>query len=421
MSKVSGERFGGLWRNPNFLRLWGAQTVSLAGTQVSRLAIPLVAILTLDASATEVGIVAAAETLPYPIFGLFAGALVDRVRRKPILIGMDLARAGLFALLPLCWWFDWLSLPLLAGLAFAAGTCSVFFDVAAQSYLPVLVGRARLVDANSKFALSGAGTRVAGPGLGGVLIELISAPVAVGADAFSFLISGLLINRIRDREPSSSPPAATGSLAGEIAAGVGYVLWHPVLRPIAACTATFNLAVGIFTAVFVLFVTRELDITPGLLGLIFAAGGVGVLIGARLAGRLNDVLGTGRAIIAGVVIGACGSLTIALAPMPLALAIATLILGRIVYSVGTVMYDVVQVSLRQTVTPDAMLGRMNATIRVAVWGTLPLGSLLGGVLGEAAGLRPTLVLASGGMALAALWLWFSDVRSLGTYDDATWR
>jgi len=203
---VGSGRFGGLWRHAGFTRLWGAQSVSMFGTQVSQLAIPLVAILSLDASAGEVGVVAAASTLPYPLFGLFAGVLADRVQRRPILIWMDLGRAALLGVVPVCWWLDLLSWPLLVAVAFGVGTHSVSFDVAAQSYLPALVGRERLVEAISKFALSGAGTRVAGPGFAGALIELLSAPVAVGADAVSFLLSGLLIARIREREAATPPP-----------------------------------------------------------------------------------------------------------------------------------------------------------------------------------------------------------------------
>lgn len=394
------------------MRLWSAQTVSMFGTQVSRLAIPLIAILSLNASPAEVGIVAAAETLPYPLFGLWAGVLADRIRRRPILIWMDLGRAVLLGVVPVCWWLDLLSLPLLVALAFGVGTLSVFFDVAAQSYLPALVSRDRLVEANSKFALSGAGTRVVGPGFAGALIELLSAPFALGADAVSFLASGMLIARIREPETVTAQNVAERSVARDIRDGVGYVWRHPVLRPIAACTSTFNLAVGMFAAIFVLYATRDLEISPGVLGLIFAASGAGVLIGARLADHLRVAVGSGRAVASSVFVAAIGSLLVALAPSPMVLAAVVLGAGRVVYSIGTVMYDIIQVSLRQTVTPDELMGRMNATIRVAVWGTLPFGSLVGGFMGELVGLRPTLFVAVGGMFAASFWIVRSDVRNL---------
>jgi MFS family permease len=403
---------GELWRHPDFLRLWGAQTVSSFGTQVSLIALPLIAIVTLDASPLAVGLLAASGTLPFPLFGLFAGVLADRARRRTILIWTDLGRAALLAILPLSWWLDLLSLSLLIVVAFLAGTLTVFFDITAQSYLPEVVGRERLVDANAKFAVSSAGAHIAGPGIGGLLVQILSAPAAIIVDALSFLWSAVLIGRIRHAPGSLPAPGGRTPMLDDIREGLGFVWRHTYLRPIASCTATLNLSVGMAGALLILFATRELEIPAGLLGLLLAGSGLGGLLGARFAGRLSERLGIGRAIIAGALVTATGAALIPLAAGGIALAVVTVAAAQIVYTTGTVIYDVTQVSFRQAVTPDALLGRMNATIRVLIWGTLPLGSLLGGFLGGLIGLRPTLALAVAGMFLAVLWIALSDVRAL---------
>jgi MFS family permease len=407
-------RRGGLWSHADFLRLWSAETVSAFGTQVSLIALPLIAINTLDASPFTVGVLAAAGTLPFPVFGLIAGVLADRARRRTVLIWTDLGRGALLALLPLSWWLDFLSIPLLVVVAFLAGTLSVFFDITAQSYLPELVGRERLVDANGKFAVSSAGAHIAGPGIGGLLVEILSAPLAVAIDALSFLWSALMIGRIERLAAPARVGRTAAPMLDDIREGLRFVWRHAYLRPIAACTATLNLSVGMAAALLILFATRELDIPAGLLGLLLAGSGLGGLLGARFSGRLSERLGIGRAILAGALVTASGAALIPLASGGTMLAAVTIAASQVVYTTGTVIYDVTQVSFRQAVTPDALLGRMNATVRVVVWGTLPLGSLLGGFLGGQIGLRPTLALAVAGMFLAVLWIVLSDVRRLGT-------
>ena len=406
------DRFGGLWTEERFLWLWGAQAISMMGSEVSRLALPLVAILTLDASPFEVGILAAASTIPYPVLGLFAGVAADRFDRRPILISADLGRAALLALVPLLWWASWLSIPALVAVALMSGALSVFFDITAQAFLPEVVGRERLVEANSKFALSGAAVRLVGPGVSGGIVQLLAAPIAVGVDALSFLISGAMIRRTA---PGASPSAVRQpekSIRDDIREGVRYVWRHPVLRPIASSTATFNFSVGVFTAVFILFATSELEVSPARLGIVFGAGGLGVLVGSRIARRASERFGPGLTITASLLVAAIGLATMALAPATAA-AVAILVAGQAVYSLGTVTYDITQVSLRQQVTPDRLLGRMNATIRIAVWGTLPVGSLVGGLLGEVIGLRATLLVAAVIGMLAIGWVMNAGLPRIG--------
>ena len=399
-----------LWRHHDFLRLWGAQSVSQVGTQVSFLAIPVIAAVSLDASPREMGLLAAAETSPFLFFGLFAGVVADRMRRRPILIWTDIGRALLIGLIPALWWFDLLSLVNLTILAFGVGVLNVFFEVSYQSYLPALVDRSQLVEGNSKLETSRAGAQVAGPGLAGGLIQVAGAPIAVILDAASFLVSGLLLSRIQATEPAIEKPEEPASVWTDVRAGVSYILRHPLLRPIAFCTGTLNFFGGMLMALFVIFATRELGLSAGAIGIVFATGSLGFISGAVVAGRVGRVLGVGPAIIAGAAIAGFGQLGLAFANGSQPLILATLVGALAISGAGGAIYNITQVSLRQSITPDRMLGRMNATMRFLVWGTLPLGNLAGGLMGDALGLRSTLVFAGVGSLFAALWPAISDVR-----------
>jgi MFS family permease len=406
-----------LWRQPDFLKLWGAQSVSQVGTQVSLLAIPVIAAITLDASPGQMGLIAAAETFPFLLFGLFAGVIVDRMRRRPILIWTDFGRAALLFAIPVGWWLELLSISLLIAVAFLVGTLNVFFDVSYQSYLPALVRRADLVEGNSKLASSQAGAQVAGPGIAGGLIELLGAPVAVIVDAASFLVSGVLLGLIRKEEPEVEAPAGQRSIMRDIGEGLSYIGRHRLLRPIAACTGISNLFGGMAVAVLVLFAARELAITPGLLGLIFGIGSTGFLLGAILAGRVALKLGVGPAIIAAGFVACLGVSIIPLTGGSPLVASATLVVSVFISGFAGAIYNITQVSLRQAITPDRLLGRMNASMRFLVWGTIPLGNLAGGALGELIGLRGTLAVAAAGSLLAPLWPLLSDVRHVRDYAD----
>ncbi len=401
-----------LWRHPEFLKLWTAETISQLGTQVTLLGLPLIAILLLKANAFEVGLLGTVEFLPFILFGLPAGAWVDRLRRRPILIIGDLGRVLSLGSIPLVYELGHLTLLQLYVVAFVTGVMTVFFDVSYQSYLPSLVDRDKLVEGNAKLEGSRATAQLAGPGLAGGLIQWIGAPLAIIADAVSYLGSACFIFLIRKPEPPVEPhgPEGAPKIRSEIAHGLRYVLGNPLLRAIAACTASSNLFSQIGFSVFILYSVRRLGLNPGQIGLIFAIGNVGALLGALSGSALARRLGIGRTIVLSAAVFGPPWLLVPLAPssFPYPFLIGALFVGGF----GGVIYNMNQVGLRQAITPLRMQGRMNATMRFMVWGTIPVGAFLGGLLGNSIGLRPTLWLAGIGSCLPFLPVLLSPVRKL---------
>jgi len=403
---------GGLWRHANFLRLWTGQTISQFGTQITLLALPLTAALTLHATPAEMGILSATETAPFLLVGLFAGVWVDRLRRRPILLVTDCARGVLLFAIPLAALLDVLTIGLLYVVALLVGILTVFFDVVYQSFLPALVGREQLVEGNSKLEVSRSAAQIAGPGVAGGLVQLITAPMVIVVDATSFLISALFLAFVRVPEAAPAPRAERQTVWNDIGEGLHVVVGNPLLRAIAGCTGTGNLFGNMQLAVFVLFLTRTLGIGPGLLGLIYAVGSIGALVGALSAGRIARALGVGRAIIIAGAAGNIGWLLVSFLGGSVTLSASLLMAIWFFSSISGMVYNITQVSLRQAITPDHLLGRMNATMRFIVWGTLPIGALIGGALGSVIGLRPTILIGAIGQCLAFLWVFFSPVRAL---------
>ena len=400
----------GLWANADFLKLWAGQTISQLGTQVTLLALPLIAAVLLQASPLEMGILAAAEMAPFLLIGLPAGVWVDRLPRRPLLVAGDVGRAAALGTIPLAYALGALGMTQLYLVAFATGTLTVFFDVAYMSYLPSLVGRSELIEGNSKMEATRAGAQVVGPGLGGTLVQLLSAPVAIALDCLSFLVSAVFLLFIRGAEAPPAEQQARTSMRAEIGEGLRYVFTHPLLRPIASSTATSNLCSSAMWALYILFAVNELGLSAATLGLVFAVGNIGLLLGALFSSRLSRRFGLGATIIGAAMVSGLGGLHVPLATP--ATAVALLIASQTLVGTGNVVYNVNQVSLRQAITPDRLQGRMNATVRFVVWGTMPVGSLLGGVLGEWLGLRPAILLAAAGATLAFLWMVASPVRTL---------
>ena len=406
------EQAPNLTRHPEFLKLWVSETISLFGSQITLLALPLTAALALQATPGQMGILSAVEFAPFLLVGLFAGVWADRRRRRPILLWANLGRAVLLGSIPLAALFGLLRIEQLYAVGFGVGVLTVFFDIAYQAFLPTLVGRAQLVEGNSKLETSASLARIAGPGLAGGLVQLVTAPVAILLDSLSFLVSAVFLALIRTPE---SPPPRTGpqaSVWSDIREGLGVVLGNPLLRSIAACTGTANLFSSLLGSVFVLYITRELEMEPILLGAIFAVSSVGGLIGALLAGRIAGRLGLGPAIIGAQAVSGVAGLLIPVVTAPFALAVAAQMAAWFVLGLTNPIYNINQLSLRQAITPERLQGRMNATMRFLVWGTIPLGALLGGALGEQIGLRPTLVVGVCGSLLAFFWVLFSPVRNL---------
>jgi MFS family permease len=406
---------GGLWRHPDFLRLWSAQTISQFGSQISALALPLAAILVLDASAFEVALLGTIEYLPFLLFALPAGVWVDRLRRKPILVVADLLRGGLLASIPLAYALDALTIWQLYVVGFGTGVCTVFFDVAYQSYLPSLVDRGSLVDGNSKLEISRSGAQLAGPGLAGVLVGAITAPYAILADALSFLASALLVVRIRAEELLPER-AAKPSMRRELAEGLRYLLGHRFWRPIAITVAISNFFSTLSFSIFLVYLVRDLDLSAQVIGIVLALSNVGWVAGAVAAGRVSDRLGVGPTLVAAPLLFGPGLLLIPAAPQ--SQPIPFIVAGLIVATFGGIVFNVTGISFQQAVVPDRMLGRLNATRRFIVWGVIPLGSLTGGVLASQIGLRNTLWVGAILGSLSFLPILFSPVRSIGPMEDA---
>jgi MFS family permease len=411
---VTSPRTAGLWRHRDFRQLWAAETVSQTGTQVTQLALPVVAVTVLAASPFEMGVLSALETAAFLLIGLPAGAWVDRWRRKRVLVANDLVRALALASLPVAWAMHALGLPQLFVVAAITGAATVFFDVAYQSYLPALVARDQIVDGNGKLETSRAVAQVAGPGLTGVLLRVVSAPVLISVDAVSFLFSALFIGRIRT--PDVVPDRATRRpLRVEIAEGLSFVVRHPLLRRIVACTGTSNLFSAITYTLLVLYALRTLHLSQSTLGLVLSAGAIGGLLGAVVASPFARLVGEGRAIPLSVLLllpfAACAPLAVLGAP---AVLLAASSFG---FSWGSVVYNVTQVSFRQRLCPPHLLGRMNASVRFLVFGTMPLGGLLGGVLGSWLGIVPALWIGVAGQVLAALPVTLSPLMGMRDLPD----
>ncbi|MFC5287730.1 MFS transporter [Actinokineospora guangxiensis] len=398
-----------LRHHTDFKRLWVGDTIAQLGTNVGTIVLPLLAVGLLNASAFEMGLLTAAEYAAFLLIGLPAGAWVDRMRRRPMMIRMDLARAALLITVPVAWWLDALTFGHLVVVALLVGACTVFFDVGYQSYLPSLVGRELLVEGNAKLQASHSVAFTAGPALGGGLAQLIGAASALVTTGVGYLASAFFLSRISAAEPEPPRPA-TRDLRVEVMEGLRFVLGNRYLRSIVGCTATWNLFNGVNAAVMVLFLVNDIGLNEGSVGLVVGLAGVGGILGALLAGRIGRLLGQARTIWVAAVVSAPFGLLFPLAePGPM---LVVAVAGFLVVQAMGVVYNVAQVSFRQTICPDRLLGRMNASVRFIVWGTLPLGGLLGGVLGEWVGVRETVWVAVIGWAAAALWVVLSPLRAL---------
>jgi MFS family permease len=406
MSSVTGT---GLWAHRSFRRLWIGESVSQFGTMISQLALPLVAILVVHASTFQVGLLAALQTAAFLLIGLPAGAWVERMRMRRVLIAGDLARAAALGSIPAAGLAGVLTIGQLYAVALVTGVATVFFDVAYQSYLPQLVDRDQLVAGNARLQASESVSQIAAPGLGGLLIQAITAPYAVLADAVSFLWSAGWVTAIPDRPPRPERPPGR-HLVREIREGLSFVLGSRLLRAIAMCTSLSNLFSSISGAVLYVLLARDLHVSPGIIGLLGSAAAVGGLAGALGVGRLTAWLGQGPAIW--VSVAACGPCAFVAPFVQRNWTLVLLAVADAGIGAGVVLYNVIQLSFRQGLCPPGLLGRMNATMRFLVWGTLPLGGLIGGTLGTLIGVRATLLVAAIGGSFAFVPVFASPLRRL---------
>ncbi|MCL3859882.1 MFS transporter [Actinotalea sp. K2] len=414
MSTTSVTRRRSLVHHRNFRQLWVGDALGQFGAQLTGLALPVFAVTHLDATAWQMGVLNAAETAAFLVIGLPAGAWVDRMRKRRTLIVADLVRAAVLTVVVVAALTGHASMPLLyvAGLLISAGT--VFFDVAHQSYVPGLVGLDRIVEGNSKLQATHSVAMVAAPAVGGALLRVISAPALIAVTVVTYLLSAAAVGRI-DKPETLPRREDRRPLRTEIAEGLQFVVRQPLLRRIVACTSIGNLFNAVASALTVIFALRVLGLDEAGLGLVFSASAIGGLVGAVSADRAARWVGEGRIIVlSALAMGPAFTLS------PLALPLADLgvppevplVAGGALFSFAVVVYNVAQVSFRQRLCPPALLGRMNASVRFIVWGTVPLGGLLGGLLGTQLGIVPTLWVAAAGTALAALPVLLSPLRTM---------
>ena len=400
-----------LLKDGNFRRFWAAQSISIFGSYISAVAVPLVAVVVLDATAVQMGLLTMFARLPYLLF-LFAGAWVDRMRRRPVLIISDLVNAALLGTVPLMFWGDSLSLPWLYFVMFGVGVGFVFYEVAYSAFVPRLVAPPHRAEANAKLQLSESVAQVGGPGIAGLLVARIAAPFVVALDAVSYLVSAILNIFVKVEEPPPPPPSQRPNVFVSIGQGLKWLWTQPMLRPLTLAAAFYMLCYTAIQALYFLFAIDELGLSRTLVGIVVAIGGPGAILGAWLSDRVMTWLGPGRALLWMAAIGNGSLMLVALAVRPVWIAAGMLALSQILVGFTTQVYMVSMITLRQAVAPQDMQGRVAATHRAVGLGLAPVGALAGGLLAGAVGLRPTLLIAAIGVLIPVLLLVFSPVPSL---------
>ena len=403
----------GLWRHGGFLRLWAGETASQFGEQFGNLAIPVIAVTVLGASSFEVGLLNAAETLAFLVIGLPAGAWIDRWIKRRVMLRVDLIRAVLLAAIPVLWFTHVLAFWQLLVVATAVGVCSVFFDVSYQSFIPNLVRNDQIGDANSKLETSAQVARIAGPAAAGGLLALLVAPLLLGVTAVTYLLSFFALTSITDTEVAK-PVEDRRPLVVEIKEGLSWVFHQPLLVRIVLCTGIGNLVSALAMTMMPLLVLRELGLSPAIYGLIGSAGAVGGLLGASLSSRIQKWIGEGHAIPVAQLIYSVSLFFAPLAAFLPGAAIPILIVGEFLLTFSVLVYNIAQVSFRQRICPPALLGRMNASIRFIVWGVLPIGGFIAGLLATGIGVVPTIVIGAVGTVLAGIPVYFSKLWRMRT-------
>ena len=400
-------------RDLAFRRFWFGQTISLFGDQITLLALPLAAVLVLHAGPAQMGYLGAASLVPNLLFSLHAGALVDRRGfRRQTMIAADLGRAVLLATIPVAYAFDALTLTQLYVIAFLAGSLSVFFFVSYNTLFVSMVRRESYVEANSLLAGSRAFSFVAGPSVGGVVVQILSAPYALAADAVSFLLSAYYLGSIRPEEPSTEDSAD-----GQVTAGLRFIRRTPTLLASLLSTATINFFNFVFFALFILYATRSLHVRPGVLGLVLGAGAIGGVIGSIITSRLSRSLGVGRVVVLGSFLFPVPLLLVPLAGGPKPVVLTLLFLAEFGSGLGVMIFDISIASIFQAVVPDRLRARFSGAYTFVNYGVRPLGSLVGGVLGSTIGLRPTLWIGAAGAIVGGLFLLPSPLPQLRTLPE----
>jgi MFS family permease len=395
-------------RERDFRRFWLGETVSLVGDQITLIALPLVAVLELDANASQMGLLTAAALVPNLLFSLHAGAWIDRRgKRRQMMIATALGRAVLLASIPLAYVIGVLSFAQLYVASFLVGTLSVLFFVAYSTLFVSLVPRSRYLEANSLLHGSRALSFVAGPSVGGLLVQALSAPGALVADAVSFLASAFSLNSISPAEPPTEEPQR-----GHVKAGIRYIRNSPIVRASLLATATINFFNFIFWALFILYATQALEVRPSLLGLVLGAASIGGVIGSLIAGRLSRTIGVGPAFAVGCVVFPAPLVLVPLAGGAHWRIVALLFAAEFLSGLGVMVLDITAASIKAALVPDRLRARVSGAYMLVNYGVRPIGALVGGALGSWIGLRPTLWIASVGAVTGVLWLLPSPILRL---------
>ena len=394
---------GALWRQGDFLRLWGAQTVSDFGAWITRTGLPMMAVMGLAATPAQLGLLSALASGPALLVGLAAGDFVDHTARRPVLVAADLVRAAILITLPVAAWLHRLSMLQLYAAAALVAAASVLFDIADHAYLPGLVGKALVTDANAKISATESLAEMSGPAVAGVLFQWLTAPIAVAVNAATYLVSALMLARIRMVEPPPAPGVRRRGWVDGVVTGARTSWNEPRVRVLLIMTGVGGLFGGFFGALYIAFVLRDLALGPVLLGIGIAAGGFGALVGSLFAQPMARRFGVGPAICLTGALSALGTMIVLLAPAQHVGGMACLVVSQLVGDFFGVIPLILATSLRQTVLPQNLLGRVGGTFRVASGGTAVIGALAGGVLGQTLGLRETLLLAIAGLMLGPLY------------------
>jgi MFS family permease len=403
----------GLWRDRAFVAVWAAGTISFFGSFITRTALPLAAIYVLGAGPLEISALRSLELVGWLVVGLFAGAWVDRLRRRPLMIGADVGRALLLASIPVAAIVGALGLAQLITVAFLAAILTAFFNTASSAYLPTIVDRDRLIAANSALSASASVSEFTGFSVSGFLIQLLTAPIAIAIDAATFVASALLLLTIRRREPPPTPAADREPIVQEIREGLRVVLGSPVLRAIAAAHSATHILWGVFGATYLLLATQVVGLSAAGIGIIAGLGGAGSFVGAAVATRVVRRIGIGRAMLLGLAAFSLGNLLIPLAPSgAVLLGAAFLIAQQLIGDAGGTLYGVVETSLTQSIVDGRILGRVNASIELFTTILALVGAIGGGIIAEVLGLRAAMAVGVVGGALAIVFVWFSPIRSI---------
>lgn len=400
-----------LLRNRSFLWLWTGEGISQLGAQFTGLAIPVLAVSLLGASEFEVGILGAAQTAAFLVVGLPAGAWIDRMLKRRVMIVADLVRAVTLALIPLLFFTGTLEIWHLYIVGAVVGVATVFFDVSYQSYLPILLPGPQIGSANSRLEATAQIAHIGGPGLAGALLSVVSAPVLLLIDGLSYLVSAFAIWRIRDSETLPDRQQRE-SLPKEIAEGLKFVFGHPLISRITVTTGFSNFFGTIITTLEAILILRELGLSPVTFGLIFGIGAAGGLLGAVTTPWITRRIGEGSAVSLSAVAFAVAAMSMPLAGMFRSAAVPLLIGGAFLQAFLVLVYNITQVTMRQRLTPPRLLGRMNASIRFVVWGVMPIASIVAGILGTTIGVLPTMWIGVVGTLVGASWVLFSPLTTM---------